>query len=255
MCSFTAIGCVTKNYNPDYKSVSLVINDFPEVTDKSRHQNLQIAIKKNLSLACNPKHRIASWVQFELTKQNIESLNSLRLNSYVVDLQLVGPCRVNDSEYIDYTSHGYDRGHLADAKSLSYSIEARKEVAFTSNLVPQVKGLNRGLWKKLEDWERFQAKKQGNILVITGPILIDDLKKLKPGISIPESFYKIIIALIPPQKSIGFVMQQGSKGSINSFVVCPDKIEQMTGLKFFNSRILDQTSGFFENCAFNQWEQ
>ena len=54
----------------------------------------------------------------------------------------------------DYVSSGYDRGHIAPAGNFTYDTKAMSESFFLSNMMPQVPGNNRGIWRNLEQYTR-----------------------------------------------------------------------------------------------------
>lgn len=71
----------------------------------------------------------------------------------------------------DYTGTGYDRGHLAPAGAMKWSVEAMSESFFMTNMAPQVgNGFNRHIWKSLEQRMRRWACERGVLYVVTGPL-------------------------------------------------------------------------------------
>lgn len=69
----------------------------------------------------------------------------------------------------DYFLSNYDRGHLAPAADHAYARDAMDATFLLSNMVPQDKTLNRGLWADLEAWCRDQARSANGTWVFTGP--------------------------------------------------------------------------------------
>ena len=86
-----------------------------------------------------------------------------------------------------YSNTGYDRGHLAPAGDASNQKEMDESFLLT-NIVPQDPKLNRGDWKKLEDYTRSKSKE--SIYVITGAIYEDS--KTINTIPVPSAMYKVI---------------------------------------------------------------
>lgn len=228
---------------------------FPTPTNTLLHQGLQIAEKTHFTLACNPHHRIASWVMFPLKKSDLDMKPRFDriTGNYSSDSLMSGPCRVAHSAYNEYTRQGYDRGHLADAESFNGTAEGNEDVATTSNITPQDLSFNRGIWAKLEGWQREQAKKEKEILVFVGPVLDPHLPSFKAGISIPEKFYKIIIDMTPPRKVIGFVIDQKDRGSFKKHWLCADEVEMLTGLEFATSALGAEKENLFKNCDLADW--
>jgi len=58
---------------------------------------------------------------------------------------------------------------------------------------PQDPSFNRGVWKRIESYERKMAMEKDSVWVICGGILTEDLKTIGPNkVCIPEMYYKII---------------------------------------------------------------
>ena len=95
----------------------------------------------------------------------------------------------------DCLKSGYDRGHLAPAKALSYSEESMKASFFLSNMSPQVSMFNRGIWRFLETSFINGLKSVSLYLVwvlsLNHPIGIIG----KNNVSVPRSDYKILFDL------------------------------------------------------------
>jgi len=62
------------------------------------------------------------------------------------------------AENLDYRGSGFDRGHLAAAANHKKSPNVLQETFLLSNICPQHPGLNRKLWKSLENYTRSLAK-------------------------------------------------------------------------------------------------
>lgn len=92
----------------------------------------------------------------------------------------------------DYLHSGFDKGHLASDASFDWSEESLESVYLMSNIVPQYKKINEGIWRKLENKERELALKYKKISVVNLVEFSKNPKKIKGKIPIPKSFVKII---------------------------------------------------------------
>jgi endonuclease G len=145
----------------------------------------------------------------------------------------------------DYQGSGYDRGHMAPAADLTYSPVAMSESFFLTNMMPQVPGNNRGIWKYLEEYTRFWAQKHNHVYAITGTLY--DASKPIPTIGnnvmVPQYVYKIVID--PNRaKAIAFMfpnMKLDPK-DMEKYIVSISEIEQYTGIDF-NPMIPAQLKG------------
>ena len=92
----------------------------------------------------------------------------------------------------DYTNSGYDRGHICPSKDRSDTPEHNKEVFTMLNILPQSPACNRGPWEKAERFERELASSGREVYIIAGGAGSQGGFK---GIDIPESTWKVIVAL------------------------------------------------------------
>lgn len=182
----------------------------------------------------DPKLRLAHYVSYDLTADQLKSKRFKRKNKFKTDplLQQQGLPFVESSEYL---RSGYDRGHLAPAADFSWSEEASDRTFVMSNMAPQKPALNRKAWKKLEDQVRRWACGEKRITVITGPLLDEARAHLKSGLKIPPSFYKVIIDQTPPRKIISFIYHQedsddGLERRLVSLAVLQNKVQLVSTL-------------------------
>ena len=139
----------------------------------------------------------------------------------------------------DYTRSGYDRGHMAPAGDMKWSAKAMRESFYLSNICPQKPGLNRGIWKDLEEQARLWAKENGSLLIVTGPVITDDLKRLgKNRVGIAKTFYKVICTITNGKpEGVGFLFDNKDYGKtpLKSMMIPIDSVEKVTGIDFFPS--------------------
>lgn len=186
---------------------------------------------KGFTLLYNEKHEQASWVAYQLTKEETNNIYS-RTNKFMPD-PTVRTQTANDN---DYLGSGYDRGHLAPASDMGWSAQTMFESFYYSNMSPQVPSFNRGIWKKLEEQVRTWAIEYDTIYVVTGPVLKDSLPAIgKNNVSIPEYYYKVILEHSKSGvKGIGFIMKNESSAEpLQNFAVPIDSVEKLTNIDFF----------------------
>jgi endonuclease G len=189
-----------------------------------------IAYHTGYSVSYNQKFRQANWVAYCLTRNETNSIFK-RENKFVQDPLIKGT-----DNGIDYEKSGYDRGHLAPAADMGFSKITMDESFYYSNMTPQVPGFNRGIWKQLEEQTRNWAIEYDSLYIVVGPIFSDSMKIIGPHqVAVPNSYYKVILDNHKgKEKTIGFVMKnEGSKNSLQSFVVALDSVEVLTGIDFF----------------------
>jgi len=191
----------------------------------------EITSYTGFSLCYDELHEQASWVAYELTASETNARYQ-RSNQFYVDPAI----RTGTAENSDYKYSGYDRGHLAPAADMSWSIKAMKESFYYSNISPQTASFNRGIWSRLEKQIRTWAVEREAVYIVTGPILRVGLNTIGNNrVSIPDSFYKVVLDFSEPTiQGIGFIIPQSqSGGSIQAYAVPIEQVEQITGIDFF----------------------
>jgi len=225
-----------------------------EILDKGERYYLPTSTTNNVihhkyySLSYNERHEIPEWVAYELTAADLKVKNVKRARRFNVDKAVKG----NSASHGDYINSGYTRGHMAPAGDMAFSKEAMKETFFMSNMAPQSKEFNAGIWNKLEQQGRDWAYDNKRLFVVTGPV-IKDIKTWigKNEVGVPKSFYKIFLDLEgSEQKAIAFLMPHAdSKKHLREFAVTIDEIEELTGIDFFGELLEDDLEDKLESTV------
>lgn len=100
---------------------------------------------------------------------------------------------VHTSNNEDYANNIWDKGHLAPAAAFNCDIETLKSTFSYLNCALQHQSLNRGPWRKLEEFERNLAKIYDSVTVTVDCHFSDYSKKLVTGATVPDGFTKTII--------------------------------------------------------------
>ena len=184
------------------------------------------------SLLYNEDHEQPVWVAYHLTREELYGTDK-RKDNFRSDASIP----TESASLSDYRSSGYDRGHLIPAADLSWSEEAMSDSFFLSNMSPQDPQFNRGIWSSLEATVRTFADTEGEVYVVTGPILTDGPYETigKNKVSVPKHYYKVILDYAEPDfKAIGFVLpNEGSSERLESFATTVNEVELLTALDFF----------------------
>lgn len=208
----------------------------------ARYDNLSFGIpgkadcivdREGFALGYIEYHEQPAWVIYKLTQTEVQAKVAKRTNRFREDPEIPTGSATN----ADYRKSGYDRGHLAPAADMAFSVQTMADSFFFSNMSPQVPAFNRGIWKRLEEQVRKFALQEGEIMVVTGPVLPKE-KSITIGnnkVTVPDRYYKVVYDLTPPQKMIGFIIpNSGSTRPLQDFAVTVDAIEKETGLDFFS---------------------
>ena len=202
-----------------------------EIPILKTNRNEQIIKHTGYTVSYNSDYKIANWVAYELTKKEVTDANEKRTNKFVYDPKVKGASASRE----DYAKSGYDKGHMAPAGDMKWSARAMQESFYLSNICPQKPALNRGIWQSLEETIRVWAKEYGELYVVCGPVIEDNLKRLgKNRVGIPNKFYKVVC---DPKggRAIGFIFEnRGYKDTdLRNYVITVDSVEKVTGIDFF----------------------
>lgn len=145
-----------------------------------------------------------------------------------------------------YAHSGYDRGHLAPNHILAvaHGPEAQQASFLMTNVVPQLPGLNAGLWRDLEQRiARRYVRRYGEVWVACGPVLDPgaDIRRLGPPetpVRVPDAFWMVVaerteagalrvLAFLVPHREIW------KDRNPSAYLVPVDQVERLTGLDFF----------------------
>lgn len=188
---------------------------------------------KYYTLSYNERHEQAEWVAYVLTRERLQMEWQDRPDLFEADPKV----RSGSASLSDYRGSGYDRGHLVPAADMAFNTTAITETFYLSNISPQARDFNKGIWKELEELTRDWAVKFKKIYVVTGPILKDGGKG-KIGnneVTVPSAFYKVLLDLSSPdQKAIAFIVpNEVSYDPLFKYAVSVDEVEKQTGINFF----------------------
>ncbi len=141
------------------------------------------------SLSYNRDKGIPNWVAWRLTKNSFGE--SERQNDFRPDNRL--PSDWTQIVPFDYSSSGYDRGHLCPSADRSSSEGANSTTFLMTNMAPQTHDLNAGPWEKLESYSRSMARRNVTLYITAGQY--GEKGKLKNKVTIPTNFWKIIVVV------------------------------------------------------------
>lgn len=224
----------TNSGDMDRVSANSKERQHPPLTDPLEYpffdQTTTIVIHPGFALLYNEQHEQASWVAYELTRDELAGTVS-RTDKFLPDPKIETGSAIND----DYRNSGYDRGHLAPAADLKWSHASMNASFYYSNMSPQLPGFNRGIWKQAEELVRKWANHYGAVYVVTGPVLSNGLPTIGPNnVSIPEYYYKLVIDTALVRSAALLIPHQSSKRPLVTFLISIDSVERLTGLDFFH---------------------
>lgn len=188
------------------------------------------------------------FATYRLNRENIVSGD--RRDCFREDHRLAEDAR---STLADYDEPVFDRGHLVPVGDMHRKFSTSVNTFYLSNMMPQSKSNNRGVWQYLEKSVRLWAARRGSVLIVSGPIFDEDGNgkpdaeedvtriRFEERVGQPTHFFKIIVDersdgtldsisfLIPHNfSSVG-----GSKRHLENHIATIDEIEEASGYDFF----------------------
>lgn len=191
----------------------------------------QILTRKSYICSYNEETKIPNWIAWHLTADHTNG-EILRDNSYYEDTDVPLPRATNE----DYHRSGWSHGHMCPAGDNKWSEQAMRESNLLTNICPQDRSLNSGVWNKIEQDCRKWAKRYGDLYIVCGPILRNKEYETigKNKVVVPEAFFKVILCLEGTPKAIGYVISNNDESKKrDEYIKTVDEVERITGYDFF----------------------
>ena len=192
------------------------------------------------------------WEAYPLTSGHLNGGNSSTTWYFNPNVDQNSQIDVRGGSYPStYGANGYTRGHMIPAADRTHTAQARKEVYYLTNQVPQLDAMNNGVWKSLEEAVRAQTSKTDTVYVVTGAsfrkaggsetITYLESANAKPArIPVPNYLWKVVLKVkrsggsVTSASAVGFWMENRNyTDGFAAHAVSVDQIETWTGLDFF----------------------
>lgn len=141
----------------------------------------------------------------------------------------------------DYTSSGYDRGHLAGPNygiAICFGKEAQEETFYMTGITPQRPKMNRDIFENMERLEiRDYAQRFETIWIIAGTIFDENIEALKSGVEIPDACFHVVLDECDGKpRALAFLIPQNVTGkeNLSTFLTSVDEIERLSGLELLS---------------------
>ena len=139
---------------------------------------------------------------------------------------------------------GYDRGHIVASADRLYSEEANQQTFYYTNMSPQRRNLNTGVWLQLEQlvqgWAR-NSRLRDKLYVVKGGTLREGetLGVTVGGITVPRYYWMAILAQRGNHyQAIAFWTDHNNPAQVarpRTIAISIDQLEECTGLDFFHN--------------------
>jgi endonuclease G len=216
--------------------------------------NGEIVHHKYYTLSYNESREQADWVAYHLTKSSLVKPNVRRARKFRPDYKINSRSAIHS----DYTNSDYTRGHLVPAGDMAFNEEAMEESFIMSNMSPQMRTFNNGIWKELEETVRDWAYFYEDVYVVSGPLFSSSRPKTigRNRVAVPDAFYKVILDdKTPYAKSIAFIIpHELSVLPLSNYAITVDELEAKLGINFFDALLEDSLESQIESrFDLEQW--
>lgn len=204
------------------------------------------------SLSYNEPFEQAEWVAYVLKKSQLT--RDQRKRPFFIEDPKV---KTKSADWRNYKGSGYDRGHLCPAGDRRFSEQAYNETFYTSNISPQDRNFNAGIWNRLELQVRDWAGHYHELFVVTGGVLEPGLQEIgEEDVDVPRYYYKIIArgAQDNPKILAFLFLGKESTKPLRQFTVSVDEIEKRTGIDFFENLPDELEARLERDLAIGDWQ-
>jgi endonuclease G len=206
--------------------------DNVEIPAKITGRQEQIIAHIGYTVSYNSDWKIPNWVAYELTREEAEGVVP-RYKTFLPDPEIPPEKSATAS---DYQHSGWDRGHMAPAGDMKWSKQAMKESFYLSNICPQNRNLNGGIWNDLEKQVRGLAAQKGTIYVVCGPIVSKQPNTIGSNkVAVPDAFFKVLLQNENDHwAAIAFLFANKSgRKPLSTYAVSVEDMQLITGIDFF----------------------
>jgi endonuclease G len=223
-----------------------------EIPAKIEGRTEQIIVHIGYTVSYNSDWKTPNWVAYELTSEEVAGVEP-RSNRFVPDPEVpYGKSAVSD----DYKNSGLDRGHMAPAGDMKWSKQAMKESFYLSNICPQNRNLNSGIWKDLEEQVRSLASQKGKIYVVCGPIVSKHPKTIGSNkVAVPDAFFKVLLQYNNEKYSAAAFMfaNESGRNPLSTYAMSVEDMQIITGIDFFPALPDSIEKAVESQVDFTQW--
>lgn len=179
---------------PPSNSVHLAFGNPSNASTDQNDRDNYLIVGDNSAFSYNNTRGTANWVSWRTTKSDLG--DSIPRPDFQPDPKL--PDGFSRIGYYDYSSSGYDRGHMVPSADRFADPHLNEQTFMMTNIVPQTGSLNQYPWNKFEQYARSQAWRGFDVYQIAGAY--GEKGWLKNKVAIPTNCWKVI-AILPRGRS------------------------------------------------------
>jgi endonuclease G, mitochondrial len=241
------------------------LSDLPAVTDNDNmllgnpssatadvvNANNYLMVKAQYSMSYNNSKLTTNWTSWHLYSGDLGSTD--RTDDFRADATLPsGWYQVLSTDY-QYSTYGFDRGHMCPSADRTTSTENNSATFLMTNMIPQAPNNNQKTWANLENYCRTLVNAGDELYIICGPYgeggtsAIGTFSKLGSGVTVPSQTWKIVVVLSNGDNDLSRITTstrviavwmpnaQSISSTWTSYRVSVDYIESQTGYDFLSN--------------------
>lgn len=145
----------------------LLLGNPSNATAEVANENNYLLEKPQYIMSYNNSSLIPNWVSWHLYPGDIGSTK--RQDNFRADIDLPsGWYHVGSSDY-QYSTYGFDRGHMCPSADRTLSVADNSATFLMSNMIPQAPNNNQQTWGNLENYCRTLIDAGNELYIICGP--------------------------------------------------------------------------------------
>lgn len=172
---------------------------YPEFVNTKLSNKTQALCMDGFAVMYSGVSRTPMWSAEHLTRKRLQQAKQIdREDSFHEESRLPTSMRAKLS---DYSSSGYDRGHLAPNADMANRSQQYDSFSL-ANIAPQSPRNNRYIWRNIESATRYLTQQYGEVYTVTGVAFTDKkTKQLAGRVLVPSHFFKAVY--IPATNQVG----------------------------------------------------
>jgi endonuclease G len=159
-------------------------------SDRSNHDHCLIQ-RSVFAEDFDDEHGEPNWVSWDLTVDDMGPAK--RTPTFHADTEL--PASFHHIKSADYKQSGFDRGHMCPSADRTDNAQDNEMVFAMSNIIPQTKDNNEGIWEHLESDCRDMARAGNELLIVCGPAGFSGDRIPNGPVLIPSHTWKIVVVV------------------------------------------------------------
>ncbi len=223
--------------------------EMPQVKDVSAwHAHttiLRFDRVRDYSFSYNASCLVSDWVAYPLYDQFTKNRMNREDSNWEKDPFVTAKqANVAAGGSYEFSSKGYDRGHQIASADRSGGAMTNQHTFYSTNVTPQLKKFNQGIWNELEIAVRgWSASSNGTdtLYVVTGCIADSNCPTVKDhdgsAVAVPKAYYKALLRLSKGNYiGVGFYLEHKDYDDPNGYKDCAlslKELEDKTGMTFF----------------------